>query len=126
MLFSSLSPQAGCGSQSGCSASLVSGARDEKEINEQDSHQDQCAKNDMEWPEAEHPPLPGRVWRRDMSLGMVMTVIKFRHDFSAKMSGSKSYRNWGGESSLQMAREPSGWKWGDCPALAGPFCAPCP
>lgn len=104
---------------------LVTGAGDEKQINNQDRDQNQCAKNDVQGPESEHPPLPWRVRRWDVSFGMMVPVIEFGHDSPAKIPGKRSYRNPRRESSLQRPAVLSGWRWDDCPAVGESSCDLC-
>jgi len=65
----------------------ISGTGNQKQINDKNRDENQGADHDVERPESQDAPLPGKIWRRDMAFGMVMTVICFRHEFLGESLG---------------------------------------
>ena len=58
---------------------LVACASDEKQIDEKDRDQNQSPDDDVKRPESENTFFPRKIGRRDMSLGVMVTVIGLGH-----------------------------------------------
>jgi hypothetical protein len=57
----------------------VSGASDKQQIDDENSDEAECADDDMQRLEAENAALARQIGRRDVTIGMMVTVIGFGH-----------------------------------------------